>query len=160
MTEANHTRETGGSIPAGHEVKDLSPKSIALFAVVLSAVILLVLLVSYGLLRLFGTVEMRSEIPPSPLARTRQAAPGPLLQVNPAKDIADMRAAEDGLLNSYGWIDPKAGVVRIPISRAIEILAQKGLPARTPAKEGKQGAGSLEQKRQASGDASKEQGAR
>ncbi len=141
MAEANHTREAGGSIPAGHEVEDLSPKSIALFAVVLSVVILLVLLVSYGLLRRFGTVEMRSQTPPSPLARTRQAAPGPLLQVNPAKDIAEMRAAEDARLESYGWVDPKAGVIRIPIDRAIEILARKGLPARTKAEDDNQGAG-------------------
>ncbi len=145
MAEANHTRETGGSTLAGHEVEDLNPKSIALFAVVLSVVILLVLLVSYGLLRRFSTVEMRSETPPSPLARTRQAAPGPLLQVNPAKDIAEMRAAEDAVLNNYSWVDPKAGIVRIPIDRAIEILAQSGLPARTKSGDEKRGAGSGKQ---------------
>ena len=34
------------------------------------------------------------------------------------------------LLNSYGWVDPKAGVVRIPIDRAMDLLLQKGLPVR------------------------------
>ncbi len=160
MAEANHTRETSGSTRAGHELGDLSPKSIVLFAVVLSVAILLVLLVSYGLLRRFGTVEMRSETQPSPLALTRQAAPGPRLQVNPGRDIAEMRAAEDARLNSYGWVDPKAGIVRIPIDRAIEILARRGLPARAAAKEGKQGAGSQEQKKQKQGDKSQASGAR
>ncbi len=160
MAEANHSQETSASTRAGHELGDLSPRNIVLFAVALSAAIVLVLLVSYGLLRRFANVEMRSETPLNPLASTRQVAPGPRLQVNPEKDIREMRAAEDARLNSYGWVDPTAGIVRIPIDRAMEILAQKGLPARAAAEEGKQGAGSQEQKKQASGDTSKEQGAR
>jgi hypothetical protein len=41
-----------------------------------------------------------------------------------------MRAAEDKILNGYGWVDREHGVARIPIDRAIDLLAQRGLPAR------------------------------
>jgi len=36
-------------------------------------------------------------------------------------------------LNSYDWIDQKAGTVRIPIDRAMQLLAQRGLPTRPQA---------------------------
>ena len=41
-----------------------------------------------------------------------------------------MRAAEDKILNGYGWVDQAHGVVRVPIDRAIDMLAQRGLPSR------------------------------
>jgi hypothetical protein len=37
------------------------------------------------------------------------------------------------LLQGYHWVDQKAGVVQIPIERAMDLLAQRGLPARTAA---------------------------
>ena len=41
-----------------------------------------------------------------------------------------MRAAEDQLLTSYGWVDQSKGIVRVPINRAIDMLASAGLPSR------------------------------
>ena len=34
------------------------------------------------------------------------------------------------MLEHYGWVDKNAGVVRIPVERAIDVLAEKGLPYR------------------------------
>jgi len=56
--------------------------------------------------------------------------PEPRLEESPIRDLKAMRDAEDKILNSYEWIDPSSGLVRIPISRAIDLLAQRGLPAR------------------------------
>ena len=36
----------------------------------------------------------------------------------------------DAILDSYGWVDPDKGIVRIPIDQAIDIVAQKGLPSK------------------------------
>ena len=36
-------------------------------------------------------------------------------------------------LQHYGWVDRKAGIARIPIEHAIELLAARGLPAATGA---------------------------
>lgn len=71
-----------------------------------------------------------------PLARF----PRPNLQLNPHEDLLALRAREDEELTNYGWIDRKAGVVRIPIKRAMELIAERGLPTRStnePAHTGK-----------------------
>jgi len=78
--------------------------------------------------------EARLSPPANPLAATegRRLPPAPRLQVNPARDITEMRLAEDRILNGYGWVDAAKGIARIPITRAIAIAANKGLPAPAP----------------------------
>lgn len=114
-----------------HELTDLRAGNIALFAAALAVMIGLVLLVS-GWLFDFATLrQAEKQRPLSPLASTRGPAPGPLLQVHAPKDLQEMRAAEDARLNGYGWIDQNAGIVRIPVDRAIDLVAKKGLPVRS-----------------------------
>ncbi len=43
----------------------------------------------------------------------------------PVTDMADMRAAEDQVLNNYAWVDKERGVVRIPIRNAKELIVQR-----------------------------------
>ena len=62
-------------------------------------------------------LQGHTSAPPPPSARTQ--AP-----------LAELRAAEDAVLYSYGWVDRAAGIVRIPIDRAMEVLVQRGLPTR------------------------------
>ncbi len=54
----------------------------------------------------------------------------PRLQISPTQDLAAFRAQEDRELTTYGWINRTSGVVRIPIERAMDLLAQRGLPVR------------------------------
>jgi len=51
----------------------------------------------------------------------------PALQVDPVADMEAMDARETQWLNSFGWVDEDAGIVRIPIDRAIELTAEQGL---------------------------------
>jgi hypothetical protein len=44
------------------------------------------------------------------------------------QDVADLHAREDLLLDYYSRIDGQPGKVRIPIDRAMRIIAQQGLP--------------------------------
>ncbi len=39
-----------------------------------------------------------------------------------------VRAEERALVENYAWVDQKAGIARIPVGRALEILAERGLP--------------------------------
>ena len=59
--------------------------------------------------------------------------PQPRLQSRPAVDLAAERAREQALLDSYGWVDRDAGVARIPVERAMELLVRdaRGLRAKT-----------------------------
>jgi hypothetical protein len=129
MAEAKIPAE---SIESGHEVRDLSPKNIALFGLSLAILLVVVVIVTYWLHERYTAVEIRTQAPPSPFFSAREPTPEPRLSVTPGADIKALRAAEDSILKSYGWIDAKNGIVRIPVDRAIDILAQRGLPARAP----------------------------
>jgi hypothetical protein len=67
------------------------------------------------------TASARSGQPYFPLPREQPA---------PQVDLEAFRAREDAEINSYGWVDKKAGIVRIPIDRAMELLTPptKGQP--------------------------------
>jgi hypothetical protein len=55
--------------------------------------------------------------------------PNPRLQLDDGnQDTADLHAREDLLLNYYSYVDQGAGTVRIPIDRAMVLIAQRGLP--------------------------------
>jgi hypothetical protein len=87
------------------------------------------------------TVDIRQlgNMPSSPelqnkIATLTQSFPTPRVQMdNGDQDIADLHAREDLLLDNYTWIDQAKGTVRIPIDRAMELIAQQGLPVAPPA---------------------------
>jgi hypothetical protein len=63
------------------------------------------------------------------VATLMQQYPTPRLQTDDgAQDVTDLHAREDLLLNNYSWVDQSQGKVRIPIERAMELIAQRGLP--------------------------------
>ena len=124
----------------GHERSDISVRIMAYVVVGLTVLTLAGMGVSWWYLNAVEKEEAAAERPTSPLASTLpQAPPEPRLQVAPATDLTTVREREDALLNSYGWIDAKSGLVRIPIDRAIEVLGERGLPTRVepaPARNG------------------------
>ncbi|HVI78539.1 MAG TPA: hypothetical protein VM715_10325 [Candidatus Acidoferrum sp.] len=64
--------------------------------------------------------------PNIPVTRARDF-PQPRLLTKPGASLAELRAAEDADLNSYGWVDRNAGIARIPIDRAMQLLLARGL---------------------------------
>lgn len=51
----------------------------------------------------------------------------------PVEQLRALRAEEQRLLTSYGWVDRSAGLVRIPIERAMDVLIEEaGGEAQTP----------------------------
>jgi hypothetical protein len=80
--------------------------------------------------------ETAGTTPPNPLVVEQESRlpPEPRLQPAPHADLARFRAQEDGLLTSYGWVDRNKDVVRIPIERAMQLVAERGLPSREAAK--------------------------
>ena len=135
MDEMKGHGHPGGDSDRGHETRDMSVRPIAMFVLGLFVFISVTLVLMVGLFDYFATRQARLDVPPSPLA-TRELPPEPRLQVAPRKELREVQAAEDTVLNSYGWVDRKAGIVRIPISLAMELLAKRGLPAR-PQRQGK-----------------------
>jgi hypothetical protein len=112
---------------AGHETTDVNVWAVGKFAIGLVIVCVVSIALLFGLLKFFQSREETS------LANTVDPVklfPQPQLQKTPILDLKAIHAEEDKLLNGYAWVDPKQGIVRIPVDRAIEVLAKRGLPAR------------------------------
>ena len=121
----------------GHETSDANIRGLVLSGIGLLILILAGLLVSLGVFRYFVSHQGLGP-PASPFANERALPPEPRLQVSAPADLKQYKAAQDEVLTSYGWVDESAGVVRIPIDRAMAVLLQKGLPVHSvaPAKQG------------------------
>lgn len=115
-----------------HEETDVNIRGIFAFAFGLVVVAAVIHLVVWLLFAYFSTRETARVAPRYPLAATEQnrLPPEPRLQTNPRQDLADLRAAEERILSSYGWVDRNAGIVRIPIEEAMRLVVERGLPAR------------------------------
>jgi|GEM_PF-1862947 len=116
----------------GHEGDNLRVGRIALVAVALTLSVAVVLLALGGVFAAFANRALQADASVPQLAQTAQLPLAPRLQIAPAADLANLRATEQARLDSYGWIDQQAGIVHIPIDRAMELIVQRGLPARSP----------------------------
>src|SRR5262249_27395708 len=54
--------------------------------------------------------------------------PPPRLPINPSAGLSGLRPAERERLSSVGWVDRTQGRAHIPISRALALIAERGLP--------------------------------
>jgi len=110
----------------GHEASDASIRNLLIFAAGLSLVVIAGLVVSRVVFRYF--VGHQGLGPPaSPFENVRTLPPAPRLQVTAPKDLTQYKAAQDEILNGYGWVDRQGGIVRIPIERAMDLFPT-GIP--------------------------------
>ncbi len=113
-----------------HEVADVDTWAVGKFAIALVLLCGVALLILSGLFKYFQSRPVAEENRPGAVAVGNRLPPSPRLETNEPRDLHALRSSEDAVLNSYGWVDQQNGIARIPIGRAIDLLAQKGLPAR------------------------------
>jgi hypothetical protein len=116
----------------GHETHDVSVRLISWFAV---GLVFATLVIYAGVASLYRFFEQQHPSPDTPsriALHPHPVAPLPRLQTNPALDLAQYEAAQRSKLNTYGWIDRPAGIIHIPIARAIDLTLERGLPTRGP----------------------------
>jgi hypothetical protein len=139
--DTKHENTTGHG---GFERQDLQPSGILYFLLALGVATLLVILGMRGLYAYLDHREKAAQPALSPLVTnvptdTRHIAPeypqgafpDPRLEVDERGQLNGIRLKEENTLYSYGWVDEKAGTVRIPIERAMDLLVQRGLPVRS-----------------------------
>ena len=115
-----------------HEESDVNIVGVLGFGaalIVVAAVIHLLVYVLFGYFNAREGVKVPAEYPLAASQGPREP-PEPRLQTDPRQDMTDLRATEDELLGSYGWVDRHAGVVRSPIDAAMRLTLERGLPAR------------------------------
>jgi hypothetical protein len=116
-------------VQPGHEPTGIGVRGMVIFVMALVGVIAAAE-IGLGLwMRSFARKEERVDaLYPGRLTIEVDQFPNPRLQKNPRSELAEMKAEEDRLIHSYGWVDQKKGIARIPVERAMDILAKSGLP--------------------------------
>ncbi len=114
-----------------HETREAVPRYIFYFAVGVAVMVAAGFLVSWGTLEYFKAHQTYPS-PESALSGGRVLPPAgmPRLQAHPNRDLQVYLKHEREVLDTYGWVDRKNSIVRIPVQRAMDILLQKGLPVR------------------------------
>jgi hypothetical protein len=122
------------------ESSAISPKPVLLFMAVLGIATAFVFFVVKGLDAGFKKLDEATQgQPATQVEEGRRLPPEPLLQGAPGKEdkptdlpleaMENLRKETRNTLASYGWVDKPGGIVRVPIERAKDMIAEKGLPA-------------------------------
>jgi hypothetical protein len=119
--------------PAGHETRDAGIVPILLTGAGLALTVAIVGLVVYGVFQYLETHPATSARANPMSAEESQIPPKPRIEEHPAIEIQQLHAQENSILSTYGWMDKKGGVVRIPIDRAMELQLERGFPTRKEA---------------------------
>ncbi|MGB6742254.1 MAG: hypothetical protein WBE38_01260 [Terracidiphilus sp.] len=149
LPEGHKNEEIDASL--GYEQSDVRTTGILVFLVAMGIFVVVTAVTCYGIGKILNahlnkedgpnskwtkTVDVRElgNLPSSPalqnkMAEITESFPTPRLQLDDGnQDVAVLHAREDILLDNYTWVSQPQGKVRIPIERAMEIIAQRGLP--------------------------------
>jgi hypothetical protein len=144
MSNEIHPANSTGN--GGYERRDIGVAPVLYFMLGLAVAGLLIYFVVDGI---YSYLEKRSEAqqaPVSPLVTNapkdtrqlsadykdylKQSFPAPQLEIDERGQLDKILTGEEQTLSSYDWVDQKAGSVRIPIDRAMDLIAQRGLSVR------------------------------
>jgi hypothetical protein len=107
------------------ESSDFDTRRVLLAGALILAMVAVVAVTAWGFLTALGGTAPAPHGPPRALQ--------PQIEVHPLQDFATYQRREQEELSSYGWIDRNAGVVRIPVERAIDILSARAQAQHDPA---------------------------
>jgi hypothetical protein len=130
MKSSSTHNEPATDPAAAYEKRDADSVRLLVIGFGLLALIAVVLAIIWGLYRFMGS---RPAVPPgqvSSLAPAQVIPPEPRLQTNEMMDLEQMRRRDDSVLTTYGWVDQKAGIARIPVDTALELMSHSQWPVR------------------------------
>lgn len=146
--------------PNGHgdfERRDITIAGVVYFLIGLAVAVVIVYFIANGIFDFLNKRFEAEQAPVSPLVTNapvdtrhmppqygkgydndyekylKENFPAPQLEVNERTELNGERLREEDTLSTYGWVDQNAGVVRIPIDRAMDLVVQRGLPVRSGA---------------------------
>jgi hypothetical protein len=130
----------GGGLQTGHEKTTMEPRGLLIsVGALVGTIIVCQLLLAWWMGRFNREDERANALYPRRQEIPVNRFPNPRLQESPPVELVEVTREERTRVSSYGWVDKKAGIARIPVDRAMDILAQKGLP-KVAAKPGTPGA--------------------
>jgi hypothetical protein len=146
------TDELNHATHGDYERRDISVSAVLYFLLALAIAGVFVYIVAHGLYSFLEKRNQAEQSAISPLVTNapvdtrklppeysgpggyerylKQNFPAPQLETDERDQLDQVRIDEENTLSTYGWVDQKAGTVRIPIDRAMDLIAQRGLPVR------------------------------
>ena len=138
LNHAHHPAES-------FEHEDLSPLGVFYFLAGLAMVGITIYFILVGMYRYLDAYDRNHQPPMNPMAATTDVNPNvmtqgqiqqqidktfpkPVLEYSERTQFIQEIENEDKALESYDWVDQNAGIVRIPIEQAMDLVAQRGLP--------------------------------
>jgi hypothetical protein len=129
-----HQHEEAAHAPmhsaGAYEKSDAQPRPLLIFAIGLIVTTAVAAVSMKWLFDAFNAMESSKPVDMHPLARTDELPPAPRLQPSPSRELGEYQAQLEQTINGYAWIDRDAGIVRIPIDRAMDLVSERGLPHR------------------------------
>jgi hypothetical protein len=131
----------GATEPAGHgvaaEPDRVSTRTVLRFGLVLAVLSIVAMLLMAAFFKLLERGAERRDaatVDAAGLERRRdRLPPPPRLEVYGSRHWRTFRSAEEMRLSTYGWMDRSTGAVHIPIERAIDLIAERGVGPLPPA---------------------------
>ena len=142
----------------GYEARDVRVVGVLVFIVALAIFAVVSAVLCYGIGKVINArmnkedgptskwakvvnIRQLGNLPSNPamqdkVAQLMESFPTPRLLLNDGdQQVANLHAREDLLMDHYSWINQAKGQVRIPIERAMELIAQQGLPVAPASKQ-------------------------
>ncbi len=133
---------------SGHDTEfeheDLGSRGVFIFMAGLAVSIVVIYFIIVGMYRFLDHYEQSQMVTASPLVTTKGTISrivtqgdmdkdfkdngAPMLETNERGQMRDFLMDQENQLNSYGWVDEKAGVAHVPIQRAMDMMVERGVP--------------------------------
>src|SRR5215469_9262906 len=116
-----------------YEREDLSPGGVLYFLAGLAVVGIPISFIGLGMYNFLNRYENEHQANLSPMVTPQAdtlAFPQPRLEESERNQLRAVTDSQDSQLEGYDWVDKNKGIVRIPIERAMDLIAERGLPVR------------------------------
>ena len=123
--------QTMASIEAGHETTDAQGGPLLKIGIAMAVLVIVSFVGMVVMFKVLAYYQPLLQGVPHPLSSTRvETLSEPLLETDAPRLRLALRAEEDEKLHGYS-LDTDTGVAKIPIGRAMDLIAERGLPVKT-----------------------------
>jgi hypothetical protein len=109
------------------ETSDFNLKYIVYFAVALVVGLAVIFAGATWVFKTFIKYDEREQVVRSEVLPVQVGSRQPKLQIDPEQENQQYLAEQRQTLSTFGWVDQASGIARIPIDRAMDIVAQGGM---------------------------------
>ncbi len=126
MSMDPHSSHSGVPVPYGPEESDANIPLIVWTGVgILFTVVLCMVIVIFQYRFELAMLPKKAE---GVFSNQGKLPPQPRLQAFPAKDLVEFQHQQASKAETFGWADKQAGVARVPVEKAMDMILKNGLP--------------------------------